>query len=292
MKKPRVVIVDDSAFSVMYIRNILEGSECEVVGEAGSLDEVISVVKEERPDIVTMDMTMPGTDGLECTRAVHAIDDGIKVIVISSMMDDEIVRNARKNRVSAYIQKPFEADELITAIKRLTAADELYRELQSEYFTVFKDSLLNGLNRMTKTILTYNEEYESASDCRSAGITVLIGIIGTFSGRMLIDVSKETAENIAAAVYKRKPRDNEELLAVLGEFANIIAGNACSNLNKINKAFGLRVAPPSILTGDDVLIMAPGFNTKTAVGLSDLGSLLINAGFSKEVSASEWMQNM
>jgi DNA-binding NarL/FixJ family response regulator len=289
MEKPRIVIVDDSAFSIMYIRNILEAGGYDVVGDAGNLEEVISVVKEQKPDIVTMDMTLPGTDGLECTRAIHAIDDSIKVIVISSMMDDEIVNKAKRSKVSAYIQKPFDGDELITVIQRLTAAEELYCTLQQEYFTVFKDALLNGLNKMTKTMLNYHEEYDSSKDFQSAGVSVLIGIIGKFSGRMLIDVSRETAMNLAVSVYKRQPKDNDELMAVLSEFANIIAGNACSVLNKTNKALGLRVAPPSILTGDNVLILAPNFSTKTAIGKSDFGELLLNAGFSKE--GSEWTQN-
>jgi CheY-like chemotaxis protein/CheY-specific phosphatase CheX len=289
MENPRFVIVDDSAFSIMYIKNILESNGYAVVGEAGTLEEVIRVVKEQRPDVVTMDITLPGTDGLECTRAIHAIDENIKVIVISSMMDDEIVNKAKKNKVSAYIQKPFDGEELLMVIQRLTAAEALFKTLQEEYFTVFKDSLLNGLNRMTKTILTYSDEYTCCKDYQSTGISVIVGIIGKFSGRMLIDVSRDTALKIAASVYKREPKDNDELMSVLSEFANIIAGNACSALNKINKALGLRVAPPSILTGDDVHILAPSFSTMTAVGKSDFGELLLNVGFSKE--GSEWTQN-
>jgi CheY-specific phosphatase CheX len=107
---------------------------------------------------------------------------------------------------------------------------------------------------------------------------------------MLIDISKETANNIAAAVYKRDLKDNDELIAAIGEFANIIAGNACSVMNKKNKALGLRVAPPSILTGDNVLILAPNFNTKTAIGESSLGAVMLNVGFTK--GESEWMLDL
>ena len=49
-----------------------------------------------------MDMTLPGTDGLECTRAIHKIDSNIKVIIVSSMMDDEIVRKAKKSCIWLY----------------------------------------------------------------------------------------------------------------------------------------------------------------------------------------------
>lgn len=287
MKDIRIVIVDDSAFSIAFIRNILDNNGFEVVGDAGSLEEVKEVIKDKKPTLVTMDMTLPGTDGLECTRAIHEIDENIKVIVISSMMDDEIVNEAKKNKVSAYLQKPIDADELVTTINRVMASDELYQFLEDEYVAVFKEALMDGLNKMTKTLLTYKSEYSTNEQHESAGMTIIIGIIGKFSGRMLIDLSKETANNIAAAIFKRETKSNDELMAALGEFSNIIAGNACSILNRKNKALGLRLAPPSILSGDSVLISAPTFKTTSAIAETSFGELLLNVGFKR--GADEWM---
>ncbi len=116
---------------------------------------------------------------------------------------------------------------------------------------------------------------------------MIIGIIGEFSGRMILDLSKDTANNIAAAVFRKNLQTNDDLIAALGEFANIIAGNACSLLNRKNKALGLRVAPPSILTGDSVLILAPEFSTKTVIGQTPFGDLLMNVGFTR--GGMEWM---
>ena len=287
MKNIRIVIVDDSVFSIAFIRNILEENGFEVVGDAGSLEEVKKVVAEKKPDLVTMDMTLPGTDGLECTRAVHEINKDIKVIVISSMMDDEIVKKAKRNKVSAYIQKPIDADELISTMKRLLDGDELYRLLQEEFFPVFKEALLDGMNRMTKTLLTYREEHSSEKAYKSAGVTVIIGIIGAFSGRMLLDFSKETAHALTAAIFRKEPKSNDEVAAALGEFSNIVAGNACSILNRKNQALGLRVAPPSVLSGEEVVISSPDFDTTTAIAETDFGQLLMNAGFTK--GEDEWM---
>lgn len=290
MKDTKIVIVDDSAFSVAFIRNILEDNGFEVVGDAGSLEEVKAVVKEKKPTLVTMDMTLPGTDGLECTRAIHEIDKNIQVIVISSMMDDEIVKDAKKNKVSAYIQKPVDADELVTTINRLMASEELFQFLKDNYFTVFKETLMDSLNRMTKTLLTYKEQYSDEKGYESAGVTVIIGIIGEFSGRMLIDLSKETAHDLATAIFRREPKNSDELVGALGEFTNIIAGNACSILNRKNKALGLRVAPPSILSGDSVRVSATDFKTTTAIAETNFGTMLLNVGFKK--GEDEWKQNM
>lgn len=282
----RVVIVDDSPFSIALIRDILEENGFDVVGEAGTLEEVKAVVKDKMPSLVTMDMTLPGTDGLECTRAIHEIDENIKVIVVSSMLDEEIVKEAIDNKVSAYIQKPVDADELITAINRVMASDELYEFLENEYSTVFKEALMDGMNRMTKTLLTYKDEYSSDKEYESEGITIIIGIIGKFAGRMLIDLSKETANNLTMAILKREPKNNDEMMAALGEFTNIIAGNACSILNRKNKALGLRVAPPSILRGESVHISAPSFHTTTAIAETNFGKLLLNVGFKR--SEEKW----
>jgi len=283
----RIVIVDDSSFSIAVIRGILEENGFEVVGEAGTLEEVKEVVKNTQPTLVTMDMTLPGTDGLECTRAIHEIDKNIKVIVVSSMMDDEIEIEAKKNRVSAYIQKPIDADELITAIKRVMASDEMYQFLEDEYFAVFKEALMDSVNRMTKTLITYKEEYSGNMEYESEGMAIIIGIIGKFSGRMLIDLSQETANNIATSIMRKEPKDSDEMMAALREFTNIVSGNACSVLNKKNKALGLRVAPPTILRGDGVLITAPDFNTNTAVAETNFGKLILNIGFKR--GDEKWM---
>lgn len=283
----RIVIVDDSSFSVAFIREILEKNAFEVVGEAGTLEEVKEVVKEKKPTLVTMDMTLPGTDGFECTRAIHEIDKNIKVIMVSSLMDDESVKEAKENRISAYIQKPVEADELITAIKRVMATEELYRFLQEEYFAIFKEALKDSLNRMTKTILTYKEENSFSKEYESAGMTIIVGIIGKFAGRLLFDLSRETASRMAAAIIRREPKNNDEMAAALEEFVNIVSGNACSLLNRKNKALGLRVAPPSILHGDSVVISAPSFNTTAATAKTSFGELLLDVGFQR--GEEKWM---
>lgn len=287
MNDIRIVIVDDSPFSITILREILEEQGFEVVGDASSLEEVKEVIKDKKPTLVTMDMTLPGTDGLECTRAIHEIDENIKVIVVSSMMDDEIVKQAKENNVSGYIQKPVDSDELLTIINRVMASDELYEKLENDYFPVFKECLLDAFNRMTKTLPTYIKEYSSAEEYQSQGITIIIGIIGKFSGRMLLDLSKETADNLASALLRREAKSNDEMLAALGEFTNIISGNACSLLNRKNKSLGLRVAPPSILYGERLHISAPKFKTTTAISQTNFGEVLLNAGFKR--GEEKWM---
>ena len=193
MKEIRVAVVDDSPFSVGVISNILTEKGFKVVGSANSLQEAVDVVTKEKPDLVTMDMTMPGADGIECTKAVHKINPEIKVVIISSMMDDEIVRKAKKAMASGYIQKPVDAEELSLLIHRIMANEELFVELEGLYYTVFKEAFNDTCNKFFKSVPSYREEQKINDEKISRGFSVVLGIIGKYGGRMLLDMSGDTA---------------------------------------------------------------------------------------------------
>lgn len=291
MKKPKIVVVDDSPFSIMVLTDMLNKSGFEVAGDAKSLEEVKEKVERLRPDIVTMDMTIPGTDGLECTRAVHAIDPNIKVIIISSMMDDEIVRAARKNKISGYIQKPVDPDELSLLINRIMSDDELYHELELLYFNVFREAFLDAFNKFFKIVPEFQSEETTNTEQISRGISVVMGIIGKYSGRLIFDISYETGEKLLEAVLKTKPQSREEVFNFMSELVNIAAGNACSIINRRNQLFGLRVAPPTILHGSKIIISKAELGTiKFSIANTEFGEFCLNVGFAKE--ETEWMSNM
>lgn len=281
MEKTRIVIVDDSPFSVTLLSDVLTERGFDVVGSAGSLEEVRTVVKEQLPDVVTMDMTLPGTDGLECTKAVRAIDEKIKVIIVSSMMDDEIIKKAKNAGAIAYIQKPVDPDEITTTIKRATASEELFEILKEEYYTTFKESFADTFNKIVKKIPKFKDEGVLLDSFTSRGISVVIGIIGKYSGTMIIDTSLEEAKQIARLALRREPKDDNEVIAMMGEFANIVAGNASSLLNRKNKLFGFRVAPPSIFYGDNLNITTTKIDSSSMVAFTDCGEILLNVGFKR-----------
>ena len=217
MKDIKVVIVDDSPFSIALLKDMLVDNGFNVVGDAGSLDETVEVVTKLKPDVVTMDMTIPGTDGIECTRAIHSIDPNINVIIVSSMMDDEIVKKAKKNHASGYIQKPADPEELSLLINRIMADEELFKELDKIYYRVYKESFMDVFNKLTKTVPEFGDESNSDEEQVSRGISVVMGIIGKYSGRMLLDMSYDTAEKLSTFMIKRAPKTAEEMLNIMGE---------------------------------------------------------------------------
>lgn len=288
MKDVKVLIVDDSPFQIAILRESLTENGFDVVGEAQSLEEVIEEVNKVKPDLVTMDMTIPGTDGFECTKEIHKIDSNIKVIIVSSMMDEELVRKAKKLHVSGYIQKPVDSEELALLINRVMADEELYIELTKVYSDIFKESILNLFNKLTKTIPEFTSESNDDLAIHSEGISIVMGIIGKYSGRLIFDMSFETAQKLATVLLKREPKNNEEALNVMSEIANMFAGNACSMINKKNKIFGLRVAPPTTFHGESINISKAELeNTYSAHVETQFGDLSINIGFKR--GDGEWM---
>lgn len=285
MKEIKVVVVDDSPFSVAMISNILTEKGFRVVGSANCLKEAVPVIMELKPDLVTMDMTMPGADGIVCTEAIHKIDPNIKVIIVSSMMDDEIIRKARKVKVSGYIQKPVDAEELELLIKRVMADAELFDELDELYYGAFKESLTIALNKFLKDVPTFKEELKMNDEKTSGGFSVVMGVIGKYGGRMLLDMSGDTARNIAAYLLKEEKPNREHVVNVIAEISNIIAGNACSMINKTNHIFGFRVAPPTTVYGDSIIISKAELSTVSSViAETSFGELYMNIGFSRSDS--------
>lgn len=282
MKEIKVVVVDDSPFSVAMISNMLTENGFHVVGSANSLPEAVEAVKQFEPDVVTMDMTMPGADGIECTKAIHAVNPNINVVVVSSMMDEEIIRAAKKAKVCGYIQKPVDAEELSLVINRIMADEELFLELEGLYFTVFKEALTDTFNKMFKSVPQYKEEKNAGEEQTSRGISIVMGIIGKYGGRMILDMSNETAEKITSSLLRKDALGKDEIINVMGELANIVAGNACSLMNKSDKLLGLRVAPPTIVYGESITISKSDLDTVSSVKAETaFGEIEMNVGFNR-----------
>ena len=225
---------------------------------------------------------MPEADGIECTKAIHQIQPDLKVIVISSMMDEEIIRKARKAKVSGYLQKPVDGDELSLLIRRIMADEELFGELDALYYTAFKEALQDTCNKFFKSIPNFNNETTINNEQISRGISVVMGIIGKYSGRMILDMSNETARKIAGSLFQKSELSDEEVINVMSEISNIIAGNACSFINKKNELFGLRVAPPTVMYGESIKISKPKLDTISSVEAEiDFGEIYMNIGFNR-----------
>lgn len=114
----RILVVDDSMFMRGMLRGILEGNGYIVIGEAENGMEALQKYVELKPDLVTMDITMPDMTGLEAVKAIRQVDGNARIIMCSAMGQNAMVMEAIKNGALDFIIKPFKASTVLEAIRR------------------------------------------------------------------------------------------------------------------------------------------------------------------------------
>jgi DNA-binding NarL/FixJ family response regulator len=124
----RVVLADDQALVRAGFRSLLDAQDdIDVVGEAADGDEAYAVTRRERPDVVLMDIRMPGTDGLTATRRIVADERlaGVRIVILSTFDLDEYVFEALRGGASGFLVKDTEPAELLRAVRAVAAGDAL-----------------------------------------------------------------------------------------------------------------------------------------------------------------------
>jgi two-component system chemotaxis response regulator CheY len=118
----RVLIVDDASVVRLMIKKVLTEGDFEIVGEAANGVDALTKYKELRPDVVTMDITMPEADGIQATKDIIAFDEDAKVVILSGIDQKEMLWKAIKAGAASYIVKPFENERVISTLKEVTGA--------------------------------------------------------------------------------------------------------------------------------------------------------------------------
>ena len=120
----RVVIADDEAIIRLDLKEILEEAGFVVVAETGRGDEAVKLVDEHDPDLVILDIKMPGLDGVTASKMIGDRHD-VPILLLTAFSQRDLIQDARDAGVAAYLVKPFRKAELIPAITAiLTQAQE------------------------------------------------------------------------------------------------------------------------------------------------------------------------
>lgn len=119
--KKTVLIVDDSLFMAAEMKAMLEETEFTVIGHARSGEDALAQLEELRPDLVTMDIVLPGMDGMEATAGILRLRPETKVLVISSLAYDDTVEGAQRVGASDCLFKPFQKEQLLEALEKLVS---------------------------------------------------------------------------------------------------------------------------------------------------------------------------
>jgi len=115
----KILLVDDAAFMRMMLKNTLSQAGHTDLIEAEDGVKAVEAYTAEKPDLVFMDITMPNKDGLETLKEIKAMDPGATVVMCSAMGQETMVMDSIKSGAKDFIVKPFQADRVIEAVKKV-----------------------------------------------------------------------------------------------------------------------------------------------------------------------------
>lgn len=112
----RVMVVDDSRIQEVQIRSLLEGTDYEVAQYCRSGEDALAVYDEVKPDVVTMDIIMPGMDGLETAQVILEEYPEAKIVMVSSLAYEDTFDEAKSIGAKGFVDKPFDQETLLAAL--------------------------------------------------------------------------------------------------------------------------------------------------------------------------------
>jgi DNA-binding NarL/FixJ family response regulator len=209
----RVVLADDQALVRAGFRALLDSqADIEVVGEAGDGEEAVRLTMELGPDVVLMDIRMPGSDGLSATRRIAADERsaGARVVILTTFGLDEYVFEAIRAGASGFLVKDTEPDELVQAVRVVALGDALLspsvtRQLIAEFAARAKEpGTPEGLDDLTD---------------REREVVALVGEgLSNEEIAQRLFVSPATAKtHVSRAMGKLRARDRAQLVVIAYE---------------------------------------------------------------------------
>jgi two-component system response regulator NreC len=189
----RILLVDDHAVLRSGLRMLLEAeSGFEVVGEASTGEEALDKVRMLRPEVVVMDLSMPGSGGLEATREITALNQGTRVLILTMHGEEEHLLPVLEAGGSGYVNKRSADEELIEAIRTVargdvflypSAAKLLLRGLREKAEDV-ENGPLDRLTGREREVLAYTVEGFSASEIGSK-LSISPKTVDTYRARIM-----------------------------------------------------------------------------------------------------------
>lgn len=116
-----ILLVDDSRTSRKILRNILEEAGHTIVDEATDGEQAIEKYIASKPDVITLDITMPVMDGIEALKQIKMVDSDAKIVMVSASSQKDKLIEAVKYGAEDFIAKPFEPAQIVTVLSKLTS---------------------------------------------------------------------------------------------------------------------------------------------------------------------------
>lgn len=115
----RIMVVDDSRLVRVQMEDVLAGTEYEIAAYCRSGEDAIARYAEVQPDLVTMDIIMPGMDGLETARTILEAHPEAKIVMVSSLAYDDTINESKEIGAKDFIFKPFDKEQILSTFDRV-----------------------------------------------------------------------------------------------------------------------------------------------------------------------------
>lgn len=205
MVKIRVVLVDDHSLVRLGLRTLInDTTDIEVVGEAGSAYEALQAVERLQPDVVLMDIRLPGEGGLDATREIVKLYPQVKVVMLTSYADEELVVSAIRAGAVGYLLKQVGNEEVLSGI-RLAAKGESVMDAATT-------SRLFARLRLAES----KEEQDAFRDLTEREMEVLYEVgLGKTNAEIAasLNLSEKTARNYVSTILEKLHLTNRIELA-------------------------------------------------------------------------------
>ena len=206
----RIVIVDDQEMVRTGLRMVLDAEpEFVVAGEAGDGETAVRLVQRERPDVVLMDVRMPGVDGIEATRRITEAHPGVAVLVLTTFDLDEYVYGALRAGASGFLLKDAPADDLVDAIRVVARGDALLapqvtKRLILEFAARPSARSLDGLDSITDRELDVLRLVARGQSNAEIAETLFLGetTVKTHVSRLLSKLSVRDRVQLVVVAYE------------------------------------------------------------------------------------------
>ncbi len=116
---PKILTIEDSLFERKAIMGILEEEGYTDILEAGDAEEGLEIYKQKKPDLVLLDLRLPGMDGLDCLKELKKLDPNVQVIIVTIITRKDSIERANQLGAKGYVVKPITKDKIIPQIEKI-----------------------------------------------------------------------------------------------------------------------------------------------------------------------------
>jgi DNA-binding NarL/FixJ family response regulator len=207
----RVVLADDHALVRDALQLVITDTpDLQVVGQVGTGAEAVRLAGELQPDVVVMDIRMPGMDGIEATRLITTSPGSTRVVVLTTFDDDDYVYGALRAGASGFLVKDMALDDIIGAIRVIAAGDGLIapgvtRRLIAEFAGRPPPSPaprpLGGITEREREVLTLIGRGRSNAEI-AADLSITVTTVKTYVGRLLAKLGARDRVHLVIIAYE------------------------------------------------------------------------------------------